>query len=225
MKKSILKISGICALLTIAFIACKTDEDTTAPVITLDGSNPYILENIGDAYVDPGFTATDNEDGTITSKVVATSTVNEDLAGTYTIDYSVSDGAGNSTTVTRTVIVQNSLETNNPQYKGKFGVSETCTPGGPGNYFDTLSFNITINNRIWFTRFANYTNGKVYADINGGTVTVPQQNVTCGMNPQPSRQFSGSGSISTVSGTTTMVLNITEVTNGTTTTCTETYTK
>ena len=57
-----------------------------------------------------GATATDNEDGSLTSKIKMTGTVNTKKAGTYTITYSVSDKAGNRTEVTRTVVVEKPQE-------------------------------------------------------------------------------------------------------------------
>lgn len=79
--------------------------DTTAPVITLNGS-PTINLTQGDTYNELGATATDNVDGNLTSSIVISGTVNTSTVGTYTINYNVSDAAGNAATqVSRTVIV------------------------------------------------------------------------------------------------------------------------
>lgn len=79
--------------------------DTTPPVITLTGASTINLE-VGDTYTELGATATDNEDGDISSNIVITGTVNTNTAGTYTRFYNVSDSAGNAASqVTRTVIV------------------------------------------------------------------------------------------------------------------------
>jgi len=80
--------------------------DIVAPVITLTGSDT-INVTLGDAFTDPGATATDNVDGDITTSIVVSGdTVDVNTAGTYTITYNVSDAAGNpATEVTRTVIV------------------------------------------------------------------------------------------------------------------------
>ena len=78
--------------------------DKTAPVITLTGGTSVQI-NQGTAYTEPGYTATDNVDGNITSKVTVTGTVNANTAGTYTLTYKVSDTAGNTATATRTVSV------------------------------------------------------------------------------------------------------------------------
>ena len=62
---------------------------------------------IDSPYSDAGATATDDEDGDITSRIVVTNPVNTTLLGTYTITYAVTDLSGNAATpVTRTVNVQ-----------------------------------------------------------------------------------------------------------------------
>jgi VCBS repeat-containing protein len=80
--------------------------DSNAPVIQLRGDATVNL--IIDApYSDAGATATDKEDGDITSRIVVTNPVNTALLGTYTVTYAVSDLAGNAAApVTRTVNVQ-----------------------------------------------------------------------------------------------------------------------
>ena len=79
--------------------------DTTAPVITLNGSSTMNL-NVGDSFTDPGATASDNVDGNLTSNIVVTGSVDTATEGTYTLNYNVSDAAGNAATqVSRTVNV------------------------------------------------------------------------------------------------------------------------
>lgn len=75
--------------------------DTTAPVISLQGESS-VVHPLGTAYVDPGATATDAVDGTVA--VTQSGTV-ADEEGTYTITYSASDSSGNSSSITRTVVV------------------------------------------------------------------------------------------------------------------------
>jgi hypothetical protein len=58
-------------------------------------------------YSDAGATASDAEEGDITSRIVVTNPVNTTVLGTYTITYAVSDFAGNAAVpITRTVNVQ-----------------------------------------------------------------------------------------------------------------------
>ncbi|PHR70070.1 MAG: hypothetical protein COA67_08835, partial [Lutibacter sp.] len=79
--------------------------DTTAPIITLIGASTINI-NVGDSYTEQGATATDNIDGNLTSSIVTTGNVNTALEGTYTVNYNVSDAAGNNATqVSRTVNV------------------------------------------------------------------------------------------------------------------------
>lgn len=76
-----------------------------APVITLVGNNPETII-VGNSYTDAGATALDIEDGDITSKIVASSTVNTNIVGSYTVIYDVVDSSGLSATrVTRVVNV------------------------------------------------------------------------------------------------------------------------
>ena len=93
--------------------------DTVAPVITLNGdATIYLTVNV-DTYDESllGATATDSFDGnlgTITD-IVYTPAMDTTTTGTYFVDYSISDAAGNSSTVRRTVIVQDPPgSSNNP---------------------------------------------------------------------------------------------------------------
>ena len=91
--------------------------DTTPPVITLIGSSTINL-NVGDNWQDTGGTANDNVDGDLTFSMSASYPVDSTFnsvteyntltftnTGTYIITYSVSDAAGNTTTVDRIIIV------------------------------------------------------------------------------------------------------------------------
>lgn len=59
----------------------------------------------GQEYVDPGATAVDDIDGDISDRIAVTGSINSTVVGTQTITYSVADRAGNSASITRTVIV------------------------------------------------------------------------------------------------------------------------
>jgi hypothetical protein len=76
------------------------------PTIALNGAATVNI-NVGDSFSDPGATATDAEDGDISSDiVVGGDTVDTATAGTYIITYDVSDSDGNeAATAIRTVIV------------------------------------------------------------------------------------------------------------------------
>jgi len=82
------------------------EPDSNAPVIQLRG-DATINVVIDSTYSDAGATATDQEDGDISSRVVVTNPVNTTVLGTYTVTYTVSDLSGNAAKpVTRTVNVQ-----------------------------------------------------------------------------------------------------------------------
>ncbi len=81
-----------------------------SPVITLVGDNPMTV-SVGGTYTEPGATATDTEDGDLTSEIQITGTVNTAVIGTYIITYTVTDSSGNTTTLTRTV---NIVDTEKP---------------------------------------------------------------------------------------------------------------
>lgn len=82
----------------------ETVEDITRPDIILTGDS--VIMYTTDDYVDPGYKAVDDIDGDITNKVEVISDINNKTPGTYTVTYRVSDKAGNTTEVTRKVIVK-----------------------------------------------------------------------------------------------------------------------
>ena len=75
--------------------------DNTPPVITLKGSKDTTIL-VGSTFTDPGYTAIDNIDGTITSKVVTSGPVNTAVAGIY-----------NNATATRKVTVKSEITCTN----------------------------------------------------------------------------------------------------------------
>ena len=75
------------------------------PVITLNGEKEIVLK-LGDKYEDPGYTATDKEDGDLTSKVLKSGKPNVEERGDYTIIYYLEDSMGNQTSQTRTVSIK-----------------------------------------------------------------------------------------------------------------------
>lgn len=80
-------------------------KDTVPPAITLNGSDTVSL-TVGDVYNEEGATAFDNVDGNISSAIVIdSSTLNTDVAGMYSVLYTVSDQAGNQTQIVRIVVV------------------------------------------------------------------------------------------------------------------------
>jgi len=78
--------------------------DTTPPIISLNGESPVTIE-AGSSYVDAGASAFDMVDGDLTVSIITSGNVTS-IPGSYTVNYDVSDAAGNAAqTVSRTVIV------------------------------------------------------------------------------------------------------------------------
>ena len=105
-------------------------KDEEGPVITLNGGASSTLY-VGTSYSDPGYTAIDNCDGDVTSKVQVSGSVDGYKVGTYTITYSVSDEAGNSSSVERTVrVIERPISYGNGKIYLTFddGPSSTITP-------------------------------------------------------------------------------------------------
>jgi uncharacterized repeat protein (TIGR02543 family) len=78
--------------------------DTTPPVISITGSASITLTE-GDTYTDQGATATDDFSRDLTSSIVTTNPVNTSTPGTYTVTYTVTDAASNTTSIGRIVNV------------------------------------------------------------------------------------------------------------------------
>ena len=78
--------------------------DPIPPELTLLGA-PHIMLQLGTAYEEPGFAASDNYDGDISSQVTVVGEVDTEMEGTYTLEYSAQDSHGNRVTAQRTVFV------------------------------------------------------------------------------------------------------------------------
>ena len=83
--------------------------DTEAPVITLNGSASVSIVK-GSVYVDAGATAVDNVDAIVS--VLLSNAVDTAVIGNYTVSYTATDSAGNTSVKTR--IVDVIAETNTP---------------------------------------------------------------------------------------------------------------
>ena len=93
--------------------------DLIAPVITITGNSTldvpqYVI------YDDSGATATDDVDGDLTASIQVSGVLDTNTIGTYTITYSVSDSAGNSSSANRTV---NVIDDGNSVYLDQNGVT------------------------------------------------------------------------------------------------------
>jgi hypothetical protein len=220
MKKQILLASGAFLLASVLFVGCKKD-DTTNPEITLKGDAAQTVV-LNAALTDPGATANDDRDGDLTANITSDymSKVNKDQTGTYTVTYTVTDEAGNTGTTTRTVTVKNDAD----KYAGTYTVTENCTgSSGPYTYSQTITSSPTINNRVVFSKFGDYSNNTaIYGNITGTTIDVPNQTAIGVGSPAADRNFQGSATNISTSGFT---LNYVETTNGTSTGCSASFVK
>ena len=226
MKKHLLTTFAVLALSTVIFNGCKDDEDTTPPVITLLGNNPFAL-TLNSTYSEPGYKAEDDQDGDVTGLVVVDKTeINKDKTGSYEVHYEVTDAAGNFTDFHRTVNVSNSL-TSSP-WTGNYSCVITEIGQPNYTYSESLAISSTVNNGFEWSKFGDYSNAtaKLNISIDGsGNVSVPTQSFTCG-TPAVLRQFSGSGTSSGAGAAGSIItLQITETVNAVTKSFVYTYTK
>jgi hypothetical protein len=196
------------------FTGCKKD-DTTPPAISLTGGDQTV--SLGGSYSEPGYTASDDEDGDITSSVTVTGAgdVNTNMKGSYTVTYTVSDAAGNTATETRTVNVVNDAD----YLAGTYNVSASCQTSGTFTYTANVTTSNTTNNMFTINNFNGLgTSVNINANRSGSNITFPV--------PQT---VGGSGSITAANGTNsttpTIGMSVTLSYNDGTATevCTDTY--
>jgi hypothetical protein len=94
-----------------------TTVDNIPPVISLDGGDTIKLNN-GDAWVEPGYSAKDNKDGDIKSKVSVdtTSFTSDRTDALCKVTYHVKDNAGNPATEYRYVLFGKLVEDTPPKF-------------------------------------------------------------------------------------------------------------
>ncbi|HNQ62183.1 MAG TPA: DUF5011 domain-containing protein, partial [Bacteroidia bacterium] len=169
MKKLIISLSFATMMLSIAFFTSCSKDDTTPPIVTLLGDASIELSLNTASWTDPGATATDDEDGTVSvSSDNSSSNPNLNLVGTYTVTYTAVDAAGNVGTAVRTIRVKNDAE----GFAGTYAVHDTC-PGFVFNYTQVITIDETLNNRVHFNKFADYANNTgIYANrLGNGSLT------------------------------------------------------
>ncbi|MBR4863989.1 MAG: polysaccharide deacetylase family protein [Oscillospiraceae bacterium] len=111
--------------------------DTVAPVVTLKGDKRVVLA-WGDGYPEPGFTAVDNCEGDVTSRVKVSGSVSIYRPGTYTLTYSVADAFGNVGSATREVVVKEWEPAPEGEANGNGKVIYLTFDDGPGPHTDRL---------------------------------------------------------------------------------------
>ena len=201
----------IITLLVSAFFisGCKKkSNDSTSPVVTLTGPNPYFIQK-NTVWNDPGATAFDNVDNDIPA--VTADPVNTAVTGLYNVTYTATNSAGNRGTYTRTVYVVDI----NGYYSNVLDISPY--PGGVSSIYNTFSDTMHLNTDgtgiVTLGQFGDYLNGKVYFKMDSSkSLTLPSQIVNCG-SPATNITFSGRGVVNPAAPT--VIINYTKVVNGT----------
>jgi hypothetical protein len=203
MKKNILLIGAFALALTATLITGCSKDDTTAPVVTLAGSSAVTVSLNSSAYSDAGATATDDEDGSITPTMSGSVDVNQ--VGTYTITWTATDAAGNSGSASRTVTVKNDAEAWAGTYVKTAIKDSVFSDAGHTAFVQTYTWqhdmvvtvSPTVNNRIYFEPFSDYSgiqaSEKIYGNVSGSTITIPQQTAHSIGSPAADHTFQGSG--------------------------------
>lgn len=156
--------------------------DKTKPEIELDGKNITIL--INEKYEEPGYKAIDNYDGDITDKVKKEDDIDNTKEGTYKITYSVSDKSGNSTTVTREVIVKKPNVVVVAPKEEKIETPKVI----PTQYVNTIKKNKFTNSNIYLEGYTeNITENNVIKFVGEKTyefaLNMDGNNYTVNINP------------------------------------------
>ncbi len=137
-----LAIVALAAVFMLLNNGCKKANDTTPPIILLKGANPYYL-NLKSAYIEYGAIANDNVDGEVSNQIVITgvSAINTTSKGIFSVNYSITDAAGNSYHTTRKVVVINSADS----LAGNYRVHDTCMATDSSSFNSRISTSNTVD--------------------------------------------------------------------------------
>src|SRR6056300_823808 len=171
--------------------------DTTDPVVTVTGSNPYYVELGTGTWTDQASSVTDESSASLTSTIIRNpsnavrSSIDNSVIGNWTVTYVYTDAHGNIGSAVRTVTVRDTTDPdvtvlgNNPYYV-EFGTGTWTDQGSSVTDESSTSFTgMTIRNPSNAVRssidnsvIGNWTVTYVYTDAHGNigsavrTVTV-----------------------------------------------------
>ena len=167
-----------------------TNVDADAPTITITGNNPHTHE-VKNTYTDAGATASDTVDGNLTTSIVVTNNVNDQVSGSYTVVYDVSDTASNTAQATRTV---NVVDTTPPviTLQGTSSIQvyqgQTYTDAGAtaqDSYEGNVTSDIVVTNPVNTSNLGTYTVRYNVSDASGNAATEVTRTVTVVANNIP----------------------------------------
>lgn len=181
-----------------SFILRVNEISNGAPTIFLSAGDT-VVHTLNSPWFDPGYTATDPEDGDLTSQVQVTGSVNVNLMGSYLLTYEVTDSDGTTTTVTRLVRVLNNVVFLNGQY--------TCTTFIPGqpvlSWITTISASTTVNNDFKVFKISDFFGADPLITFDPATDSIfmaPQTFICATPTDTLPHTFSGSGKVTLPGG-------------------------
>lgn len=151
-------------------------KDVIPPTITLTGGEAYHF-NAGKTFTDPGFAATDEVDGDITSKVTVEGSVDGLTYGTYTLTYHVEDSSGNVCDVVRTVkvgdFVAPTISLSGPARSYVLVGTAYSEPGysASDNIDGDISSKVSISGSVDTSKMGRNTITYTVTDASGNTAT------------------------------------------------------
>lgn len=163
-----------------------TEVVNSKPVIILIQGDT-VNHSLNSPWFDPGFTASDVEDGDLTSQVQVTGNVNINLQGNYVLTYSVTDSDGETTTRNRQVRVVNDVA----YFNGNYTVSQIGTP--IVIFTTTIAASNTDNNHFTIYKIGNNFQADpylIYNNNNDSVVMPPQTFLVSGVL---NKTFAGGG--------------------------------
>jgi len=188
---SINRVRGLVLLLSLAISACGggSDSEQTSslsanqpPSINLSGAASVQLV-VGSSYSDPGASAADAEDGDLSGSIQVESDLDTSRAGSYRITYTVTDSAGASASVTRTIEVVADSETQNAAPQIALNGSDTVEVPLGESYTEAgatatdaedgdLSIHIEISSTVDVSSVGSYTVTYSVTDSDGASATM-----------------------------------------------------
>lgn len=171
------------------------------PVITMLGQAAVIIE-VKANYMDAGATATDAEDGTLTSQIVVVNNVNTAAVGSYTVTYDVVDSKGLAADrVTRTVQVVDTTKpvlTLSGQATVTIEAGSTYTDAGAtatDNYEGNITARIVVANTVNAAKPGSYTVTYNVSDSSGNAAAPVTRTVNVSDTTKPVITLNGSGTV------------------------------